>query len=96
MSDLVDPTEIERIVGAERHAVQHLARAVSAEEMVYILHSQKCKDSGIDLRECPYSIALDEGIRMEDWRDRTDQPVVLAIFRDRLIPLAPEWLDGAR
>lgn len=73
--------------------MQHLARAVSAEQIVYILHSHKCKDSGIDLRECPYSIALDQGINLDYWRDREDQAVVVAIIRDRLIPLVPSWLE---
>lgn len=64
MSDLVPTADIERIVGIERHQTAHYARAVSAEETVYILHSHDCKNSGIDLRECRYSIALDRGILM--------------------------------
>jgi hypothetical protein len=93
VTELVDPTEIEQIVGAKRHRVQHLARAVSAEETLYILHSHECKDSGVDLRECPYSIALDLGIDLHRWwRDREDQTVALAIMSGRLVPLVP---DGA-
>lgn len=93
MSDLVDPAKIEDLVGAKRHTVQHLARAVSAEKRVYILHSQKCLDSGIDLRDCPYSEALDKGIKVIDWQDREDQPVALAIYRTHLLPLTPDWLE---
>ena len=38
MSDLVNPADIERIVGVQRHPKRHYARAVSAEQTVYILH----------------------------------------------------------
>ncbi|MDQ6524309.1 hypothetical protein RB608_11890 [Nocardioides sp. LHD-245] len=93
MADLVDPAEIETIVGARRHAHQHLGRAASAEQTVYVLHSQRCKDSGIDLRDCPFSIALDLGIDPEDWRGYMDRAVVLATRRGRLFPVTPGWLD---
>ncbi len=101
MSNLVNPDEIERIVGAKRHPVQHLGRADSFEEIVYILHGEKCKDSGVDLRECPFSVALDRGIDLADWGDFQDRAVVLAIINSRLFPLTPRspywnaWLGGA-
>lgn len=63
MAELVDPAEIEQIVGFARHATRHYARVVSAEQVVYILHSQRCVSSGRDLRECPFSIALDNAGR---------------------------------
>lgn len=89
MTELVPPEDIERIVGVERHATDHYGRAVAAENRIYILHSQKCKDSGIDLRECKFSLAADEGAKADDWDDywddRWDQPVVLGIER-RLVP----------
>lgn len=94
MADPVPAAEIEQIVGARRHAHQHLGRAVSAEQTVYILHSEKCLDSGIDLRECPYSKALDNGIDMDWWHQHQDRAVVLAPFHDRLIPTFPKWLDA--
>lgn len=82
----LEPSEtIEATVGAKRHATSHLGRAVSAEQRVYILHSQECVDSGIDLRECEYSRALDCGIDMGVWWDAQDAPVVLAI--------SAEWGD---
>ncbi len=62
MSGLVNPDQIEQLVGIRRHQTEHFGRADSTEQTVYILHSQECKDSGIDLRECPFSIALDQGI----------------------------------
>lgn len=90
MSELVDPASIEQIVGVTRHATEHYGRAVSAEQTVYILHSQQCKDSSIDLRQCPYSIALDRGIEhpypWTGWRRLQDQPVRLEISRGYLMP----------
>lgn len=93
MAELVDPSEIEQIVGAPRHSAQHLARAVSSEQEVYVLHSQRCKDSGVDLRECPYSAALNLGIDTDDWKGFEDRPVVVAIIHDRLFPVVPKWLE---
>lgn len=96
MVDLVPAEEIERIVGAHRHAHQHLGRAVTAEQIVYVLHSQKCKDSGIDLRKCEWSRALDNGIDPADWHGHEDRAVVLAIIRERLFPVEPAWLAESR
>ena len=62
MADLVNPDQLEQIVGARCHPTRHQARAVSAEQTVYILHSQECRDSTPDLRDCPFSVALDNGI----------------------------------
>lgn len=90
MVDLVDPTEIESIVGHQRDATEHYARAVSAESTVYILHSQVCLDSGIDLRSCPFSVALGVGIKWAlpwaGWRRVQDQPVRVEVFRGFLVP----------
>ena len=78
MSDLVPAEDIEGIVGVPRHATEHWARAVSAEQTVYILHSHKCLDSGIDLRDCRFSLALDNGIRQNEWIE--DEPVPVEII----------------
>lgn len=79
MSDLVPADDIERIVGAARHPSEHRGRAVSAEQRVYILHSEHCRDTTPDLRDCPYSLALDAGVnpRMDGWPE--DTPVALAL-----------------
>jgi hypothetical protein len=77
MSKLVDPGRIEAIVGVARHPSVHYARAVSAEATVYILHSQQCKDSGIDLRECAYSLAMDQGIDLDRWMGDVPVPVTV-------------------
>lgn len=87
MTDLVPTEDIERIVGIDRHPTGHFGRAVSADETVYILHSRECLDSGIDLRDCRFSIALDEGIWEQDWADHEDIPVCLMILQDRLVPV---------
>lgn len=86
MSEIVPSSAIERIVGTNRHPEAHYGRAVSTEQMVYILHSQTCKDSGIDLRECPFSVALDRGIDEWVWSDDMDRPVELVIFKGHLVP----------
>jgi hypothetical protein len=59
MTDLVDAKEIERIVGVKRHPTEHWGRACVSRWAFFILHSEACRDSGIDLRFCPFSRALD-------------------------------------
>lgn len=91
MSDLVPAEEIEQIVGTRRHRTRHFARAVSDEQRVYILHSARCKDSGRDLRECLFSVALDNGIRGGDWSGHEDQPIRVTIDAEqRLIPVVAD------
>ncbi|MCC8930813.1 hypothetical protein [Rhodococcus sp. I2R] len=88
MSEIVSADQIEQIVGAPRTRNLHYGRAVSAEQRVYILHSRRCVDSGIDLRECPYSVALDRGIDIDQWwAGNEDVPVVLGIRGPHLVPL---------
>lgn len=87
MTDLVPASEIESRVGARRHATEHLARAASAEQTVYILHSQECLDSGNDLRACAYSTALDRGIDAAEWVE--DAPVVARLVGGRLLGWLP-------
>ncbi len=95
MSIFEGPEDIETMVGAERHATVHLARAVSADQRLYILHSTECVQAGIDLRECPYSVALDLGIDKALWRFEQDRVVVLTICSDKgdLLPGLAEVYD---
>jgi hypothetical protein len=79
MTRLVDPDEIEKIVGVQRHPTEHWARAVSAVRKVYVLHSQECRDSGTDLRECEFSLAMDRGIEPGDWDGVEDTAVRVLI-----------------
>jgi hypothetical protein len=88
MSDLVSTDRIEHIVGASRRATAHLARAVSAEQTVYVLHSRDCLESGIDLRNCAFSTALDRGIDPHDWSGWEDAPMVVDIDGGVLVPTA--------
>lgn len=93
MSELVPADRIEAIVGIPRHPSEHWGRAVSAEQTMYVLHSAACLASGVDLRVCRFSIALDNGIDLGDWDGREDQPVQLTIDAGgRLIPAQ----EGAR
>lgn len=85
MTTIVPADQIEKIVGARRHPTHHLGRAVSAEQRVYILHSGACKDSGLDLRKCSYSVALDLGIDADAWEQ--DAVVSLVIQGGLLVPL---------
>lgn len=97
MSSIVPADSIEQIVGVKRDRFAHHGRAVSAEQTVYILHSQRCKDSGADLRECSFSLALDLGIDPQHWNSYEDLPVVLAVQRGRLVPVGESgygYIDG--
>lgn len=77
MTECVAASEIEGIVGAKRHPEDHLGRAVSAEETVYILHPDDCREFFDDLRDCPFSKALDRGIDGLRWSGFEDRPVRL-------------------
>jgi hypothetical protein len=83
MSNLVPKEHIEQLVGIKRHPTIHYGMADSEDGMVYILHSQACRDMMNDLRECPYSVAMDWGIDRAEWIE--DRPVVLSILDNYLI-----------
>ena len=85
MSDLVDHTQIERIVGARRHPTEHIARGVSTEGVAYVLHSEECRTRHADLRDCRFSKALDRG---EIWMP-CDETVVVQVALGRLTAVAP-------
>ena len=87
MTDRVPTDQIELIVGARRRKRAHLARAVSAEKNVYILHSEECTRRHPDLRLCAFSLALDLGIELDDWAPALDKPVEVGIWHRRLIPV---------
>jgi len=87
MTDLVPAEDIERIVGMTRHRKVHFGRASSTGQVVYILHSKQCLGSGIDLRDCPFSVALDRGIDERQWTGYEDVPVALGVWDDTLVPL---------
>ncbi|GAB3853729.1 hypothetical protein GCM10028801_06860 [Nocardioides maradonensis] len=85
MTRLVPTDQIEAIVGFRRQPDLHIARADSAAKEVYILHSQKCLDRGIDLRRCEHSQALEHGIELlGGWDNLQDRPVVARVVNGRL------------
>lgn len=86
MTNLVPAEQIEEIVGARRHRLNHFARAISAEQTVYILHSRQCVTHTPDLRRCLFSQALDQGIDEQEWSDDQDEPVLARIRHGRLFP----------
>lgn len=88
MSQLESADTIEAKVGTERRPLLHVARAVSSEQSVYILHSKACVARGIDLRACEYSEALDRGIDLDAWEGFEDVPVVVKIS-DEYFDLEP-------
>lgn len=97
MSELVNPAEIEAIVGCPRHDEYHYARAVSSEQTVYVLHSRRCVESTPDLRDCPFSVALDRGIEhhtpWSGWRHCQDRPVRVEVVMGWLVPVVDDdWL----
>lgn len=78
MTELVPRDEIESIVGRDRHATEHYARAVSATQTVYIMHPEECLGLGWDLRDCPFSVALSKwGINPSEWEENVAMRVVL-------------------
>lgn len=78
---------IEALVGAPGQKRDHLGRVDThghgkdhyyVQATVYILHSHECRNEHEDLRQCPYSLALDTGI--DGWDpDLLDETVVLRI-----------------
>ena len=84
MTERVSADEIEGIVGRRRSVTDHYARAVSAEQTVYILHSRECLAIYADLRECPWSLALDRGIDISEWVE--DAPLAVRVRDGRLVP----------
>lgn len=79
MTNLVPHEDVPRIVGRPRHPTLHFGLADPESELLYILHSVECFESGRDLRECPFSLALDQGAPMDVWESYENQPVELAI-----------------
>lgn len=84
MANLVPSHLIEDIVGVKRHPDHHIGRAVSSEEMMYILHSRQCFSE--DMLNCEFTWALDRGIEMSKWGHHLDIPVKLEIDGGHLVP----------
>lgn len=93
MTERVPSAEIEGIVGRRRHPTNHYARAVAAEQTVYILHSRECLLTTPDLRDCPFSLALDRGIDLDYWVE--DVPLRVNVSGGYLLP-APAQVEWFR
>ena len=61
MSERVPASDIERIVGATRHQTQHVIRGNYIDGTAYLLRSHERLARYRDLRDCPWSLALDMG-----------------------------------
>ena len=98
MAHLVPPESIEKIVGVPRDQTKHIARAVSGEEQVYILHSQECVDSGIGLLNCEFTHALDDTdfSTHEQWKGKFDNPQWVEVYSGDLVPAWHEIDDAER
>lgn len=81
MSEIVSPDEIQKAVGgAERDYWLHIGYANTPLDRFYIMHAHTCLSQYTDLRECPYSKALDkQGISADWWEDWYNRPVYLAL-----------------
>lgn len=84
MTELVDPDHIEELVGARRHPTLHQGNVGPT---TFILHSEECRSSAGDLRDCEYSLALDRGIDLLLFAGYNRRPVVLTISDDQLAPV---------
>lgn len=60
MTNIVPSEDIESIVGTFRRRYTHIGYADSNTGTFYILHSEICKETCPDLRDCDYSVALDK------------------------------------
>lgn len=89
MSIQIPDRYAEAIVGAPRHPYLHLGRGVSFQRHLYILHSEECRRNLDDLRECRYSLAFDNGLSEEDWREYLDRTVGLYVSSDKSPSLLP-------
>lgn len=81
MTTRVPADQIEQLVHAHRHPTEHIIRGDYTTLTAYILHSAECQDRYADLRDCPWSLALD---RADVWLS-TDQPQFVRIRDGRLV-----------
>ena len=82
MTDIVPSEDIESIVGTYRRRYSHIGYADYHTGTFYILHSEICKETCPDLRDCDYSIALDNnGVEVT----ALDQPKYIMLSEGALI-----------
>lgn len=81
MTTRVPADRIEQLVHARRHPTEHIIRGDYTTLTAYILHSTECRDRYTDLRDCPWSLALDRDVV---WLP-TDQPQVARLRDGHLV-----------
>ncbi len=87
MAERVPTEDIERVVGVRRHATEHWARAISEEQVVYVLHPVSCLDEHSEgLLACPYTQAQDLGIDPDRWPEDVALHVVIDPETGDLVP----------
>ena len=84
MTSPVPADQIETLVGARRHPTEHIIRGRSDDGMAYILHPDQCRDMYADLRDCPWSLALDRETYLPP-----DVPLTVRLRRGRLDASGP-------
>lgn len=96
MAEQVPTNKIENFVGAKRHPTDHIARLVSKDDLIYILHSKACLDGG-DLMACPYTLGLDR-VRGNktltwEWGRFKDQTVLVRLYKHDIYPVPMRHVD---
>lgn len=61
VTDRVPADQIEQLVHARRHPTEHVIRGDYTNGRAYILHSAECVQRHTNLRDCPWSTALESG-----------------------------------
>lgn len=87
MSKKVDPSAIEKIVGAPRNRKAHFGKLMSDEDRMYIMHSHECVRDNEDLRQCKFSLAMDRNMPEAIWNKYADKTVLLGVMEGALVPL---------
>lgn len=81
MTNLVDPATIEALMGQPRHPQRHIG--LWDGHTVTIMHALWCTQLGRDIRDCPWSLALDAG-RIHHMP--LNQPIPLRLTRAHIHP----------
>lgn len=86
MPEPIPATEVETLVGIQRHATDHYARSDSKARRTYVLHSKECLSEADDLpaADCVFSAAQDLGIDevASEWEGCEDQPLKVELDDD--------------
>lgn len=95
MTECVTWEQMQEVFGIPRLDHVHVAKAVSDEQVLYILHSQDCLDRTEDLRTCPYAEAQNQGVDEAAWEPYLDKIVVVALMQNWTGPRPSPFQDAA-